>query len=201
MAKNDVKQLNQTYERLVEILDDVDQTYENTKTEANKVESLNTTLSNLSDTVGEQGIAISGYESRVTNLENIAAEYSLRYADDYLSLMKDQNGEVQVVGSPIKIVSATETVSSVITITRISAASDTVTLKEPGKIIYKVESLQDGVETGSLDVTWKINGVTVLYETVEQGENTFDLAGRIFAGNNGVTATFVDKIGTSYTIR
>lgn len=205
MAEKKIVELKQTAERVVEILNQVDDTYEATRNNAqdakNTATSLQGTVSDLTNLVGTLGSDIETQKSDIATLKNIAAEYSLTYADDLLSLIKEKDGVSEVVGSPIKIVSASESVSSVITVTRVTPASNTVTLSEPGVIEYKVESLQDGVETGDINVTWKVNNVTVLVETVKQGTNTFKLDGRVFAGNNGVTATFVDNIGTSYTAR
>ena len=205
MAEKKIVELKQTAERIVQILDDVDQTYAETRSNAQDakttVTSLQQTMTDLTEQVGEQGSVLEGHKSDIATLKEIAAEYSLTYADDLLSLIKEKDGVSEVVGSPIKIVSAVETVSSVITVTRITPASNTVTLEEPGVIEYRVESLQDGVETGDITVTWKVNNVTVLTETVKQGVNTFKLDGRVAAGNNGITATFKDSIGTTYTSR
>ena len=205
MAEKKIVELKQTAERIVQILDDVDQTYAETRSNAQDakttVTSLQQTMTDLTEQVGEQGSVLEGHKSDIATLKEIAAEYSLTYVDDLLSLIKEKDGVSEVVGSPIKIVSAVETVSSVITVTRITPASNTVTLEEPGVIEYRVESLQDGVETGDITVTWKVNNVTVLTETVKQGVNTFKLDGRVAAGNNGVTATFKDSIGTTYTSR
>lgn len=204
MAEKKIIELNQTGDRVKELLDQIDTTYDTTKSNAEtaitKATSLEATVADLSDEVGTQGVTISSYEGRIKTVEDIAATYDLTYSDDLLRL-RQTKGDVTEIVSEVKIVSASETVSSVITVTRVTSASSTVTLEEPGVIEYKVESLQDGVETGDLTVTWKVNNTTVLTETIKQGTNTFKLDGRVAAGNNGITATFVDSIGTSYTSR
>lgn len=204
MAEKKIIELNQTGDRIKTILDDVDSTYSTTKTNASnaldKVTSLEGTIGGINDILGPQQATLEEHTSKITNLENIAAEYSLTYAEDILTLWKEQNG-VRTEAGTAKIVSASDVVSSVITVERITPASTTVTLDEPGVLEYRVTSEQAGAETGDLTVTWKVNNVTVLVETVEQGQNEFKLAGYVTAGNNSVTATFVDTIGTSYTTR
>ena len=202
MAEKKIVELNQTSERIVAILDDVDQNFaivkENASNAITKATSLEGTVGDLATTVGSQDNEIEQNTKDIKGLQAIAATYDLTYTDDWLSLRKTQDGVTTEV-SKVNIVSASDVVSSVITVTRITPASNTVTLEEPGEIEYKVESLQDGVETGDITVTWKINGVTALVETVKQGTNKFKLADRVSAGNNSITATFVDTIGTSYT--
>lgn len=204
MAEKKIIQLNQTGNRVQELLDQIDNTYEETRSNAEtaitKATSTETTVSELNNKIGEQELTLSSHESRITTVEAVAAAYDLTYANDILTLWKEQDG-VRTEAGTAKIVSAVETDSSVITVTRISPASSTVTLKEPGVIEYNVESLQDGVETGDITVTWKVNNTVVLDEIIKQGNNTFSLDGRVAAGNNGITATFVDSIGTSYTAR
>ena len=204
MAEKKIIQLNQTGNRVQELLDQIDNTYEETRSNAEtaitKATSTETTVSELNNKIGEQELTLSSHESRITTVEAVAAAYDLTYANDILTLWKEQDG-VRIEAGTAKIVSAVETDSSVITVTRISPASSTVTLKEPGVIEYNVESLQDGVETGDITVTWKVNNTVVLDEIIKQGNNTFSLDGRVAAGNNGITATFVDSIGTSYTAR
>lgn len=204
MAEKKIVELNQTSERIVTILDDVDQNFatvkENASNAITKATSLEGTVGDLATTVGSQDNKIQQNATDIQNLQTIAATYDLTYSDDLLRL-RQTKGDVTEVVSEVKIVSASDVVSSVITITRITPASNTVTLEEPGEIEYQVESLQDGVETGDITVTWKVNGVTALVETVKQGKNKFKLADRVSAGNNSITATFVDSIGTSYTSR
>jgi hypothetical protein len=204
MAEKKIVELKQTAERVVEILDQIDTTYEDTKNQAADAmataTSLQGTIGDLTTIVGDQGATIASYEGRIKTVEDIAATYDLTYSDDLLRLRQTKGDTTEII-SEVKIVSASETVSSVINVYRVTPASNTVTLSEPGVIEYRVESLQDGVETGDITVTWKVNNITVLVESVKQGTNTFKLDGRLSAGNNGITATFVDNLGTSYTTR
>ena len=204
MAEKKIVELNQSGVRVKELLDQIDTTYETTKNNAEaaitKADSVEATVSDLNTVLGNQEVTIRDHENRISAVEAVAASYDLTYSDDMLRL-RQTKGDITEVVSEVKIVSASDVASSVITINRITSASSTVTLKEPGVIEYEVSSLQDGVETGDLTVTWKVNNRTVLTETVKQGRNTFKLEGNVSAGYNSITATFVDSIGTSYPTR
>lgn len=157
MADNKkIIELNQSAERVVELLDQIDATYTETQTNAQdaigKATSLETTVTQLGTGVGNIEVAVNNHEGRISTLEATSATYDLTYSDDVLSLRQTKGDFTEVV-SNVKIVSASDVVSSVITVTRVTPGSSTVTLKEPGTIKYKVESLQDKVETGDITVT------------------------------------------------
>jgi hypothetical protein len=144
MAEKKIVELKQTAERVVEILDQIDTTYEDTKNQAADAmataTSLQGTIGDLTTIVGDQGATIASYEGRIKTVEDIAATYDLTYSDDLLRLRQTKGDTTEII-SEVKIVSASETVSSVINVYRVTPASNTVTLSEPGVIEYRVESL------------------------------------------------------------
>ena len=145
-------------------------------------------------------------ENLKTSLNKFSySNYDLTYKDDMLSFIK-----YDLDGNPIddetvsfKIVSAGEaTVSSEVTVTRKTPNEFSTTLENPQQIAYSVRAVdQDGASTAPITVTWRVNNVIVLTETLKSnGDYTFSLKDRVSAGTNVIKATFKDNYGTTKII-
>ena len=167
------------------------------------VENIQTNVDTLIDfkTITEAEI-----ENLKTSLNKFSySNYDLTYKDDILSFIK-----YDLDGNPIddetvsfKIVSAGEaTVSSEVTVNRKTPSEFSTTLENPQIVEYTVRAVdQDGASTAPITVTWRINNVVVLTETLQSnGDYTFALKNRVSAGTNVIKATFKDNYGTTKTV-
>jgi hypothetical protein len=118
----------------------------------------------------------------------------------------DANTEdLKTLDDRVKVLEANmDMIASKITITRITAATISTLYSKPDPIKYSVLSEDSsGAQTGVLTVTWRrggVNGVLLKTESIQQGNNEFDLTGYLSEGENTITATFLDSYGTSRSI-
>ena len=167
------------------------------------VENIQTNVDTLIDfkTITEAEI-----ENLKTSLNKFSySNYDLTYKDDILSFIKyDLDGNpIEDETVSFKIVSAGEaTVSSEVTVNRKTPSEFSTTLENPQIVEYTVRAVdQDGASTAPITVTWRINNVVVLTETLQSnGDYTFALKNRVSAGTNVIKATFKDNYGTTKTV-
>ena len=169
MAKK-ITKLNQTAEEITSLLDSLAENYSSDRTTIEKIEagydanmellqSTSTQVPSLSNDVGRQDLKIEEHTNDIKTLQDSSATYNLTYLDNKLSLVKtDISGASESV-SEIKIVSASDVENSVITTSRITPQTITVSKNNPGIIEYTVISEDKSGPTGDITVTWRIDGV------------------------------------------
>lgn len=153
-------------------------------------------------------LALQSTGARLQALEDSSAEYELSYASNQLTLYaitKDEDGneESREEKGSFKIVSAGESeITSTITLVRGTPANVSRILAELGKIDYHVTSVDsDNNPTGKLTATWTINQTQVAVETIDQGDNSFDLSKYIqTAGDYSVILKLKDSLGTTKSV-
>ena len=203
MAKNDVKQLNQTYDRLIEVLDSVDAAMSVKNAEGNITGREGKYWITGQDAEGKD-IILTQKLSDDQEYKDLQSE--LEAAQTNVSNMSDSvqtNTEnLNTLDERVKLLEANmDMIASKITITRITPGTISALFSNPGKIFYNVISVDStDAQTGALTVTWRRGGVTGVLlktESVQQGDNSFDLSGYLSEGENTITGTFVDSYGTS----
>lgn len=205
MAKNEPKQLNQTYERLVELLDNVNDAISVTNTEGNitgnEGKYWTTGQKNGKDIILVQKLSDDEEYVSLQNEIKLAQEDVLEMQDS----VKNNSDDLKTLDDRVKVLEENmDMISSRITITRITAPTISTRYSEPDLIEYSVLSEDSsGAQTGALTVTWRrggVNGLLLKTESIQQGKNQFDLTGYLNEGSNTITATFVDSYGTSKSI-
>lgn len=206
MAKKQIQALNQTADRIVQLLDNIDAAISVKDADGNVTgregkywvtgqdsDGNDVILSTkLSEDVEftELGTKISAAETTVSNIKDSVNANSSDIDD-----INKRLGEIEA---------NMDMIASKITITRISAANLSVLFSNPGVIEYNVISEDStGAQTGKITVTWRKGGSTgqiLKTETIDQGNNRFALKGYLTAGDNTITAIFTDNLGTSRTI-
>ena len=203
MAKNNIQQLNQTAERIVQVLDNVDAAM-----------SVKNAEGNITGREGKYWITGQDAEGKdviLTQKLSDDQEYKdlqseIETAQTNVSNMQDSveanTEDLKTLDERVKELEANmDMIASKITITRITPATISTLYSDPGKIEYSVTSEDSsGAQTGALTVTWRrggVNGVLLKTESVQQGDNEFDLTGYLSEGENTITATFLDSYGTS----
>lgn len=203
MANDKIIQLNQTAERIVQVLDNVDVAM-----------SVKNAEGNITGREGKYWITgqdEDGKDIILTQKLSDDQEYKdlqneIEAAQTDVSNMQDSVGanteDLKTLDERVKLLEANmDMIASKITITRITPATVSTLYSKPDKIEYSVTSEDSsGAQTGALTVTWRrggVNGVLLKTESVQQGDNSFDLTGYLNEGENTITATFLDSYGTS----
>lgn len=203
MAKNNIQQLNQTAERIVQVLDNVDT--------AMSVRNADGNITGREGKYWITGQDAEGKDVILTQKLSDDQEYKdlqteIESAQTDVSNMQDSvntnTEDLKTLDERVKLLEANmDMIASKITITRITPATISTLYNNPDVIKYSVTSEDSsGAQTGALTVTWRrggVNGVILKTESVEQGENLFNLTGYLSEGENTITATFVDSYGTS----
>lgn len=200
--KKKIVELNQTAQRVTQILDQTDSILKVVDDAGNETGNANKFW-----TTSAEGVLTA---KKISD----SAEYGelLQKTNEAQSAASNATGEIVRIDEDIdtlekrigEIEANMDMIASKINITRITSATVTRLSTDPGTIDYIFESLDSsGASTGKATVTWRRGGVTGVIlktETIEQGENSFKLSGQIKPGDNTITATFVDSLGTSRSI-
>lgn len=203
MAKNNIQQLNQTAERIVQVLDNVDAAMSVKNAEGNITGREGKYWITGQDAKGKD-IILTQKLSDDQEYKDLQSE--IETAQTNVSNMQDSveanTEDLKTLDERVKELEANmDMIASKITITRITPATISTLYSDPGKIEYSVTSEDSsGAQTGALTVTWRrggVNGVLLRTESVQQGDNEFDLTGYLSEGENTITATFLDSYGTS----
>ena len=203
MAKNNIQQLNQTAERIVQVLDNVDAAMSVKNAEGNITGREGKYWITGQDAEGKD-IILTQKLSDDQEYKDLQSE--IETAQTNVSNMQDSveanTEDLKTLDERVKELEANmDMIASKITITRITPATISTLYSDPGKIEYSVTSEDSsGAQTGALTVTWRrggVNGVLLRTESVQQGDNEFDLTGYLSEGENTITATFLDSYGTS----
>lgn len=203
MANDKITQLNQTAERIVQVLDNVDVAMSVKNAEGNITGREGKYWITGQDEDGKD-IILTQKLSDDQEYKDLQNEIEAAQID--VSNMQDSVGanteDLKTLDERVKLLEANmDMIASKITITRITAATVSTLYSKPDKIEYSVTSEDSsGAQTGALTVTWRrggVNGVLLKTESVQQGNNSFDLTGYLNEGENTITATFLDSYGTS----
>ena len=207
MADNKkIIELNQSAERVVEVLDNISSAMSTKDAEGNITGKEGKYWVTGQDEAGKD-IILSKKLSEDDEYKNLQNE--IETAKNNVSSMQDivdtNSTNLTQLDERVKELEANmDMIASKITITRITPATISTLYSDPESIEYSVISEDSsGAQTGALTVTWRrggVNGVLLKTESVQQGDNSFNLKGFLNEGANTITATFVDSYGTSRSI-
>lgn len=206
MANDKIVKLSQNAERVKQVLDQVDSVLRVTDSDGNITGNLGKYWVTGQDSDGKE---IINPVRLSDDLEYKTLEENINGAKREVGNMKDQvddnsNDLIELTGRIAVLEANMDMIASKITITRITEATTSVLYSNPGKLLYNVISKDStDAQTGNITVVWRrggSNGTLLKTETVEQGDNSFDLVGHLVAGNNTITAIFTDSYGTSRTM-
>lgn len=202
MAEKKIVELNQTADRIKQILDQTDSILKVTDDSGNDTGNANKFWTTSAEGIlAARKISESAEYSELLQKTNAAQEAASSATGEIVRIDEDIDTLEKRIG---EIEANMDMIASKINITRVTNATVTRLSTDPGSIDYVFESLDSsGASTGKATVTWRRGGVTGVIlktETIDQGENSFKLTGHVKPGDNTITATFVDSLGTSRSI-
>ena len=202
MADKKIIQLEQDSVRIKKIFDETDAALKVVDENGNPTENANKFwATDESGNLVTRKISESTEYTTLVDKANEAANSAQAIGESIIGINEDL---VDLTERIADIESNMDMIASKINVVRITPATVVRLSTNVGTIDYKFESLDStGASTGKATVTWRSGGVTgtiLKTETIEQGENSFELGNYVKSGDNTITATFVDSLGTSRSI-